>query len=123
MTPRDAPTAASGSRGSVSWTAVMGPSPASMSRMPPRTRAPRTRALMSRRLLGRLGRGGAGLDDDGRAIGHDLGHRVREPARVEAHGDDGVRAHDRGGLDQSVEGLAAGVLPELGGVVELAAGE
>src|SRR5690349_11936098 len=74
-------------------------------------------------LLVRLRRGRVGLDDHRGPVGHDLGHVARHLAAVEAHRDDRVGAHDRGVLDEPVQGLAAGVLEELGVLVDLAPAE
>src|SRR6476620_9727290 len=74
------------------------------------------------RLLGRgLGGGGVGDDNDGRAVGHDLGHGLADLGRVEPERDDRVRAHECRVLDHPVECLAPGVLEQLGVLVDLAA--
>src|SRR5262245_15566410 len=99
------------------------PIPASMRKMPRTVRQPRMTTPIARRLLGRLLRGRVRLDDDRRAVRHDLGHVAREGAAVEAHRDDRVRAHQRRVLDQPVERLAAGVLEQLGVLVDLAPAE
>src|SRR3954454_8953424 len=70
-----------------------------------------------------LARGSIRLDDDGRAVGDDLGHRPRELRAVEAHRDHGVPAHQAGVLDQPVEGLAPGVLEQRRVFVNLTAAE
>src|SRR5512146_865320 len=98
--------------------------PASMRTRPRTTKAARTmtpRRLT--RLLGGLRRAGVRDDDDGGPVGHDLRHRRRHLAAVEAHRDDGVRAHERRVLDHPVDRLAAGVLEELGVLVDLAPDE
>src|SRR2546421_3382972 len=68
-------------------------------------------------------RGGVGHDDHRRAVRDDLGHRVRDLAAVEAHRDDRVGAHDRRVLDEAVDRLAAGILEQLGGLMDLAPDE
>src|SRR5215207_10980793 len=85
--------------------------PANISSTPTITMPPRTNALMDaspRWLLGALGRGCVRDHDDGRAVRDDLGHRPRDLAAVKAHRDHGVGAHERGVLDEPVQGLPAG---------------
>src|SRR5829696_2270948 len=105
-----------------SATPAMSRSPPSISSTPMTTRPPRTSALMGS-LLRRLRGGGVGRDDHRGAIRDDLGHRAGEPAGVEAHRDDRIRPHQGRVLDESVERLAAGVLEQLGVLVNLAPGE
>src|SRR5512135_2706421 len=96
--------------------------PASIRTRPRTTKAARTmtpRRLT--RLLGGLRRAGVRDDDDGGPVGHDLGHRRRHLAAVEAHRDDRIGAHERRVLDHPVDRLAAGVLEELGVLVDLPA--
>src|SRR3954471_17661693 len=94
--------------------------PPSMMSRPRTTSAARTTTLTG--ALFRCLRGpGICFDDDRRAIGDDLGHRRGHLAAVEAHRDDCVRPHERGVLDHPVDRLAAGVLEELGVLVDLAA--
>src|SRR6187397_3521593 len=82
-----------------------------------------TRVAGSMDLLPGLRRAGVRLDDDGGAVGDDLGHRVVELGAVEPHADDGVGAHERCVRDHSVEGLTAGVLEKLGVLVDFASDE
>src|SRR5512141_2504670 len=100
---------------------VIAASPASITTTPIRTSPARTIAAI--RLLPRLGRRLVRHHDHGRAVRDDLGHRLGELAAVEAHRDDGVAAHERRVLDHPVDGLAAGVLEELGVLMDLAADE
>src|SRR3954447_17247786 len=73
--------------------------PPSISSTPRTTSAPRTSGPICR-LLARLRRGRVRLDDDRRPVGDDLRHRPGQLARVEAHRDDGVPAHEGRVLDQ-----------------------
>src|SRR6478672_2052606 len=119
-TTRNAPMATSSRPASASPEAdTIRTSPPNMSSTPMTTSAPRTKAPI-RALLSDLGSRRVGNDDDGRAVGHDLGHVAGHLAAVEAHRDDRVGAHERGVLDQAVQRLASGVLEELGVFVDLA---
>src|SRR5690349_7567528 len=95
--------------------------PASIRSTPKTTISPRTIVLT--RLLRRRLRGRVRLDNHGGPVGDDLGHRRGHLGAVEAHRDHRVGAHEGCVLDQSVERLAAGVLEQLGVLMDLAAGE
>src|SRR5271163_3432862 len=62
-----------------------------------------------------------GLENHGRAIGHDLAHGLADLGGIEAHHDDAVGAHSGRVLHEAVDGLAAGLFQELRIFVDLAA--
>src|SRR5664280_808337 len=66
---------------------------------------------------------GVGHDHDRGPVGHDFRHGCADLRRVEAHREDRVGAHQSRVLDHSVEGLAPGVLEQLGVLVDLATDE
>src|SRR5215204_7598141 len=102
--------------------------PKAIAAKPPRMSRPPSARTSSRRIviaasLRRLRRTRLRLDDDRRSVRDDLAHRAGQLGAVEAHREDGVRAHQRGVLHQPVEGLAAGVLEQLGVLVDFATPE
>src|SRR5258708_5993326 len=61
-----------------------------------------------------------GPDDDRSAVGHDLRQLLADLGRVEAHGDDRVRAEQPRVLDHPVDGVTAAVLEQPGVLRDLA---
>src|SRR6185295_3288898 len=62
-------------------------------------------------------------EDDGRAIGDDFAHALAHFGGIEAHHDDGVRAHGGGVAHQPVHSLAPGLLEQLRVFVDFTAGD
>ena len=61
-----------------------------------------------------------GPDDDRGAVGHDFSQLLVDLGGVEAHRDDRVRAEQQRVFDHAVDGVAAGVLEQLGVLRHLA---